>query len=335
MRIIDKKGLCTPEMITLIENQSCVKFELEKFKSLSDIHTKLGVDVIIEDKCPNECPKMLEYAIEQKKEQLKMSSELQDDENRKQCILILEEHLKRLYRICRNIVTLGEYKDNNIYLYIETIKQNGDWEKKLKTTYIHEMFHAYFDRYEHKMVPFYYQVEEALAEAGTLLYLDKTNDNDLLWAIQNIKDKKSVLPEYAYGSDLYEMWCHGNFDLENIVKNYKFILLDTIINSPIDIVKTIYKDFVSQKRYEFERWLIVAKSYSSVTACQYAGVYPYNRIFRDIIMDMQGKATDFYDLDISDINVLKGSFSKNIYTRVLELYKEFLQHQFVLKSLIP
>ena len=159
MRIIDKKGLCTPEMITLIENQSCVKFDLEKFKSLSDIHTKLGVDVIIEDKCPNECPKMLEYAIEQKKEQLKMSSELQDDENRKQCILILEEHLKRLYRICRNIVTLGEYKDNNIYLYIETIKQNGDWEKKLKTTYIHEMFHAYFDRYEHKIVPYYYQVE--------------------------------------------------------------------------------------------------------------------------------------------------------------------------------
>lgn len=307
MKITDEKLLLTQQMRELIEAQASVKFDLGRFHNLNDIHDKLDVKIIIEDKCSNKCHIPLEDALEQKKKELDI---LYENKKGDEVSLVaekkkIEEHIKRLRRIINNIVVLGYYKDGNIYLCIKAITSFSDWEKYLKTTYIHEMFHAYFDRDTlRKYIPYYYQIEEPLAEAGTLLYLHKTKDVDLSWAVQNVQGKKPSLPEYAFGADLYEMWINSSFDLDTIVRNYKFDVSDDLVDKAEDIVKTIHSIPPSRKAAcDFERWLVVYRGYALSTANNYAFVIPNNRPVRDAIhIASNGRTYDFYKLTSNEVN---------------------------------
>lgn len=309
MNIIDKKMQLTLQMREIIESQASVNFSIKRFHSLNDIHDKLDVKIIIEDKCLNKCHIPLEDALEQKKKELDI---LYENKKGDEVSLVaakkkIEEHIKRLRRIINNTDVLGEYKDGNIYLYIESITSYSDWEKYLKTTYIHEMFHAYFDRDTlRKYIPYYYQIEEPLAEAGTLLYLHKTKDVDLSWAVQNVQGKKPSLPEYAFGADLYEMWINSSFDLDTIVRNYKFDVSDDLVDKAEDIVKTIHSIPPSRiTACDFERWLIVYRGYALSTANNYAFVIPESESLKYATYDVSNRRTyDFYKLTCNEINNL-------------------------------
>ena len=135
------------------------------------------------------------------------------------------------------------------------------------------------------------------------------------------------------------MWRRGNFDLERIIEKYKFIIIDTIINSPIDIVSRTYFNSSLRMRYEFEGWLI-SQSFSSSTACEYAGVIPNRKAMKCAIGDFtQGRTTNFYELSIADLNLLEeiigGYIRGNAPKRIIKLYRQFLQHNIILKLLMP
>lgn len=326
MNIIDKKGLLTQEMRGIIEEQANVMFRLGKYSSLNNIHDKLDVDIIIEDNCPDKGHVQLEEALKLKLLQIEILKK-QERDSEEELIAqrqILEEHIERLKRIRDNIVTLGQYNpiEKNIYLYIKTITSFNDWQKYLKTTYIHEMLHAYFDRKKHYLIPYYYQIEEPLAEAGVLLYLHETNDNILSWAVQNIKNKMPLLAEYAFGAELYEMWINGHFALETIIKNFKFEVSDNPVNNATDVVSSIYTKTVSTKRDAFERWLIVVKGYAASSACNYACSVPNRCNLKDFIFKITNRRTsDFYKLYSTERAKLRGYLWRE--ARLIDLYEEF------------
>ena len=114
---------------------------------------------------------------------------------------------------------LGEYRSKDekfgecIILYVENIKSSSiqdvnssKFKSLLLSTYIHELYHAYFrsgDRYEP-------EVEEPLAEFGTLFCMNAmacmgiVEEDDVNYYRNIVAAKESCLPIYAFGEHIYQ-----------------------------------------------------------------------------------------------------------------------------------
>ena len=307
MTIIDKDNLLTNTWKKSIVDVANMPFKIEGFGSLEEIHKKENVAIVIESKTN-------ERAILHQEAKKKLYNELDSPitASRREKILRLLESISR-------IIVLGEYKpkENNIYLYIDTIKSMGkDTEKYVLTTYVHEMMHAYFDRIGHKQFPYVYEVEETLAEAGMLLFLDETQHPLLAWAVRNVKKKSPVLEAYAKGAVLYENWKQNHTDLYVIVKKYKVLNFNVLPN-----INSRYK------RDCFEDWLLsIGKSPSS--AAYNACYLPLLRSIKEAVNYITKGQTDcIFDIvslqELSRMRSLIGSPDVR-YHKLIELYVRYL-----------
>ena len=317
MNIIDQMNLFSSSWETLIKNVANASYKLDNFGSLEEIHRNEMINVIIENKSNN-------IAVLHQEAQIKLRKELDSKitEARKKEIVRLLESIS-------NVKLLGEYKpkEKNIYLYIETIKSCGkDVDNLVLTTYVHEMMHAYFDRKGHEQYPYIYETEEPLAEAGMLLFLDKTQNLVLPWAINNVKGKSPDLKEYAQGAELYEEWKKNKIDLETMVTSYKNLYFHKPHNG---ITLSTWK----HKRDLFEEWLLSIGSAPS-SAVYNACYIPLLRLMKYVINDVTNGQTEclfdvvskqqIYSIRCA-INSYYGSYSsieKNL--KVVDLYEEYL-----------
>lgn len=111
---------------------------------------------------------------------------------------------------------LGEYRRQDkkfgecIILYVNNIalesSDSSEFKSLLLSTYIHELYHAYFrsgDRYEP-------EVEEPLAEFGTLFCMNAmacmgiVEEDDVNYYRKIVAAKESCLPIYAFGEHIYQ-----------------------------------------------------------------------------------------------------------------------------------
>jgi len=329
MVIIDNDSLLDPAWRKLIQATANKGYWFGGFNSLEEFHQKEKVNVIVERKA-NQLPVLHQETIIKLNEILDSRIPLEQ-----------KEEIRNLINTIRNIVVLGEYKpsENNIYLYIETIKSfKSNHNDYLLTTYIHEMLHAYFDRTGHKGLPYIFEIEESLAEAGMLVFLDQVNDNRLSWALQNVKNKWPELKDYARGAELYLNWKKRQNDLITTITNYKSTILATSIpakNIPsIRFPATMIRVNASRRyRDAFEDYLL-KKGFSPSSAVEKACVLPSSRIIREAVEIVSNKMTDnLFDIfSESELNHIEHcvlgrckryTFSKC--KKTFELYREHLQ----------
>ena len=137
---------------------------------------------------------------------------------------------------------LGEYfhKRKCIHLYIENIKDccksKLEIKRLLLSTYIHELYHAYFES-GNRYIP---EIEEPLAEFGTLFCMDAMAYMGIIAQKEvsiyhsRVNKKKKVLPIYAFGGYIFEKhqpdlrgWVMGL-----LLKNYKLCVKEDRLNLP-------------------------------------------------------------------------------------------------------
>jgi len=332
-KIIDKSGLWSQVCDNLIEATAKETYWFGEFNSLKEFHQKENVNVIVERKA-NQLPVLHRETINKLNEIL--DSRIPDEQ---------KKEIRNLINTIRNKVVLGEYKpsENNIYLYINTIieltsknqdnQYNQGFQNLLVTTYIHEMLHAYFDRTGHKGLPYIFEIEESLAEAGMLVFLDQVNDPRLKWALQNVRHKWPELKDYARGAELYSNWKAGQNDLIPIITNYKSKISATIIPSTTIPLTTIYVNKSRRDRDAFEDYLLTI-GYSRSTAVERACVHPLSRLITDAVKRVtRGRTDDLFDVfSNSELDSIKScvlnQYIRNPkrYMQTLELYKSHLQN---------
>lgn len=115
--------------------------------------------------------------------------------------------------VIRNVSILGEYyrAKSQIILYLETIRKSTFPSYMLFQTYIHEMFHAYYDA--NPTGPDYYRekVEEPITELGALTFIEKftgkNKDKEFMdFAVADV-EKKQFYPaicHYGFGAYLFK-----------------------------------------------------------------------------------------------------------------------------------
>jgi hypothetical protein len=120
---------------------------------------------------------------------------------------------------------LGEYKKGTIILYINNIKDSANetnapgfydlpYLTVTRYVYLHELMHAYFVRKENKGYKYDREREEAFAEFGALLLLDRlvrtnhrinhASKEELEWAIRHVEGKRGALECYSRGANLFK-----------------------------------------------------------------------------------------------------------------------------------
>lgn len=145
-----------------------------------------------------------------------------------------DEKNKAIIKEIQAIRVLGEYKDGEIILYINNIKDAACEENApgfngkpyltvTRYVYLHELMHAFFDRGEERFKYKYNREdEEGLAEFGALLLLnnlvDKTpkglktlegkhaSKEELDWAVGHVERKKGALECYSRGAELFKQF---------------------------------------------------------------------------------------------------------------------------------
>ena len=135
---------------------------------------------------------------------------------------------------------LGEYfhKDKCIHLYIENIKDccksKLEIKRLLLSTYIHELYHAYFES-GNRYIP---EIEEPLAEFGTLFCMDAMAcmgviaQKEVSIYHSRVNKKKKVLPIYAFGGYIFEKHQPDlrGWKMGELLKNYKSCLKNDMLN---------------------------------------------------------------------------------------------------------
>ncbi len=311
MIIEDKYKLLPSSWEQLIRDVASLPYQLEQYGSLEDIHQKEGIDVYIEKKTDK--IGMHEQIIKKLMKEL----DICDSEYRKY-------EIRKLLNSISQVVRLGEYKpqEKNIYLYVETIMASGG-EICFLTTYLHEMMHAYFDRKGHEKYPYIYEREEPLAEAGMLLFLDKTNRKELSWAKNDVKS--NLIKEYAFGEELYQNWKYGKFGLESEVERYKYFI-------PSFSSGTVKGN--RRQRDAFENWLLTNGS-SQSSAVYIACYLPLLKaIMGAIFVTTKGRTDSLYEVvSASDLNQLSSELFHQChcsyrtierYQKVINLYGQYL-----------
>ena len=235
MMINDDKGLLTEPQLDLLYSNASKGFVLEKYTTLDDILTSLGVEVYIMPGVRyHDTPSFFDEAIEYWKEVAREIEELlekYDDESDKDALwgkmmkargkiqpLQSEKNLwpkmplRGLYDSERKIIEL--YPEEMLTEYGGT-----RMDELLVSTLAHETMHAYFDREEHGVFPYVPTVEEPLAEFGMLLYLNETGSIYINWAYDDVARKRTC---YRFGANIYDQYCEGDKLLRSYLEAYKF-----------------------------------------------------------------------------------------------------------------
>lgn len=125
----------------------------------------------------------------------------------------------------QKIRVLGEYCNGGIILYIKNIKAAAGKAGKnapsylavTRYVYLHELMHAFFDRFdrtEKEKYEYNPEQEEGLAEFGALFLLDQlireggAKESELEWAVRHVEQKKGVLECYSRGAYLFKLFGH-------------------------------------------------------------------------------------------------------------------------------
>jgi len=351
MNIIDDKGLLPNDWELLIRKVASAFFVspfcLKDLCCFEDIHKSLNVDIVISDKTVNYI--MLQESKKKEMQSLEITSAIEKPSRLSQESV---DYIKEMRQIRINEINkrnvpameiLGEYKpqDHNIYLYIETIQAKSNnpaiLENYILTTYIHEMLHAYFDR--ERIYPYIFEIEEGLAEGGTLLYLDSIQSKCLAWAVNNIQNKK--IAEYSKGAKLYTSWKYQNtdrFDLPTTIREYRNIKVNYC---KIDDMRPVASIFAtSSMRDEFEKWLVMERGLARSTAVQKACVLPIQHNFIKTLLNY-AKTDDLYLVSSKSVlDTIKNNFPsyqpriprsskqddipRNNYISVIDCYIQFL-----------
>lgn len=105
---------------------------------------------------------------------------------------------------------LGEYikDEKKIVLYPNAMKNAAknpnDEDNLLRTTFVHEVMHAYFNRDDKReKLPYILQIEEPLAEFGMLKFMKDYDKNLYEWALDNVSKKNNF---YGLGADLMKAY---------------------------------------------------------------------------------------------------------------------------------
>ena len=215
MNIIDKSHLLTSYQVQLLRDSANLPFNFGGFRSLDDILTRLGVDVIIEPGIKERSAhpldrKSLLDRIKKfwEKESNRLEREIHDEESKK-AYREVRAKIERIW-IERDFLTMklrGYYDPdtNSITLFpeeMETEYQGMCMDELLVSTLAHETMHAYFNRPNHEY-PYVYFVEEPLAEFGMLLYLHETKSSFYNWAHNDVSGKRTC---YSFGATLMDQF---------------------------------------------------------------------------------------------------------------------------------
>jgi len=125
-----------------------------------------------------------------------------------------------------------------IYLLIDNIQQlatnkGTTRDTFIAETYIHEMFHAYYDNIRTTNIVNAYlqgitEIEEAMAEFGMLVFLSKFNSSFLPYAHANVMSKLTsgdpYLQFYGLGAELFNKWATINPFNGKILEKYQKIM---------------------------------------------------------------------------------------------------------------
>ena len=167
----------------------------------------------------------------------------------------------------KDCVILGEYfhKDKCIHLYIENIKgcckSKIEIKRLLLSTYIHELYHAYFES-GNRYIP---EIEEPLAEFGTLFCMDAMAymgvivQKEVSIYHSRVNKKKKALPIYAFGGYIFEKHQPDlrGWKMGLLLKNYKLCVKKDRLNLPQqglssydpNLWETAYNDLKKALRY--------------------------------------------------------------------------------------
>lgn len=205
------------------------------------------------------------------------------------------------------------------------------------------MLHAYFDRTGHKQLPYVFEIEEALAEAGMLVFLNQVKDSRLTWVFQNVKNKWPELKDYARGAELYLNWTKGQNGLITTITNYKDFSAkkNPAKKNPVKTIPatTNYINASRQSRDAFEDYLLNI-GYSQSTAVDKACVHPVSvRITNAVMAVSNGRTDDLFDIfSNSELNSIKSFVESNYYggnpkryIKTLELYQSYLHNSGLLR----
>ena len=221
MNIIDNHGLLKPEQTNVLNNGVKTKFTLEKFKSLDEILTNLGVNVYIEQgirtrSIPPELKEAQKYwknRFEQLRKNENAGKEKREAANNMERVQVEINELK-------SMPLRGFYNPfrNEIILFPQEMAMEYGGHKMdelLLSTLAHETMHAYFNRESRKNYPYVYFVEEPLAEFGMLLYLYGSYPNFYNWAYNDVRGKTTC---YKFGAPLMDMHLAENKNSSSIRK---------------------------------------------------------------------------------------------------------------------
>lgn len=143
--------------------------------------------------------------------------------------------------IIRHVSILGEYyrAERQIILYLETIRNSTSPSYTLFQTYIHEMFHAYYDA--NPAAPDYYieKIEEPITELGALTFIEKftgkNKDKEFMdFAVEDVEKKQfnPAICHYGFGTYLFRNY-------KGLVQQY-YDNRSKIVNPSSDL--TVYED---------------------------------------------------------------------------------------------
>ena len=309
MKIIDSKGLLSPNQIKLLHDAVSLPFSLGGFKSLDGILTTLGVNVVVEDGVHYHD---ISYDFLREAEEFwrKKCYEAanRSREGKTKEMIEAEDNLCEIHRM-RNFMgqqmLLGLYVpvDNHIILYPEamkTIDGGSRMNELLVSVLAHETMHAYFNRPGHEMFPYSLFFEEPLAEFGMLLYLEETKSPYLSYAHAWVAGKQTC---YRFGAKYYDEYKAGDTNHRNILEDYKFELengMMTILSSLSGVVLpgVKKKKGLSKSRYTLSRqchkalWLSVYDKEKQTVDPSLQARFEEGNIVGDLAMGLFGPYVD-------------------------------------------
>lgn len=232
MNLIDKHGLLEPEQTDVLNNGVIANFTLGKYKTLDEILTNLGVNVIIEPgtvtrSIPPELEEAEKYWRDRWEQLRKNKNAGEEGSEAANNMERVPDEIKELKSMPLRGLYDPDPSANVIKLYPQEMAKEYRGKKMnelLLSTLAHETMHAYFNRESRKKYPYVYFVEEPLAEFGMLLYLSESYPKFYDWARSDVSGKKTC---YKFGDllmDMHEAEKKTDSSIRKYLEDYKIEL---------------------------------------------------------------------------------------------------------------
>lgn len=309
LTFIDEKNLLTTEKRESLCALSLASFQLKDFCNLNEVCERLNLKIVIKEQTS---PRSY-ITPDLEKERERLLEKLQQILNggpsiNGRAIARIDKRLQEI-KALESVVVFGEYipSQSCINLYVKTIMECHDF---IERVFVHEVMHAFFDRDEvRKAIPYILEVEEPLAEAGTLYFAEKVGDSKAGYSLSDAHKivAKGIYP-YKKGETLFKKHHDETWD---VVQTYKSIgaagrVKRYLKGAPIETIKS--------KRNKFERFLRFL-GYSEFDAAVQAALP-----LKDEVKTALGECSLY---DISDKHTLQHA-AKNIKSEeLLELIENF------------